>query len=165
MNEQESKVEGRRRHNPATRYSNSRHKPCVWESYKVKDSEVGKYVREDITYPSDTQWDWSRIFDAVRDDEGVTRLMPKKNNRLRGLDKPFDTLLDDWEEGLKAFADRHDAQIERFPLTSGRFEYEVYRKYINSDGDRDKEVLFTFTSPKSIYVRRRRKKFNKRTKA
>lgn len=153
----ETQVAAQRMHNRATKGNNTRNRPCVWETRRIKDDD-GKYRTDVVEYDSKTKWDWSKIYDAATDQNGVTRLVRKRRDKQPPLYEPFDTLLEDWEEGIRNYAMEWDAQIDRIQLDNGWFRYIVYQKV-----ERTVFTLLTVESPKNIHFGGR-KKFRKRRK-
>lgn len=153
----EAQAATQRTHNRATKGNNSRNRPLVWDRRLVKEDD-GTYTKDVVEYDSKTQWDWMKIYDAATDQQGVTRLVRKKREKQPPLYEPYDTLLEDWEEGIRAFALDWGAQIDRAQLDNGWFRYTVYQK-----AGENTFTLLTVDSPKNIHFGGR-KKFRKRRK-
>lgn len=151
----DAKTENQQRHIRATRYTCSKRRHFVWESVQ-KNGDV-----HEVTYPYNTQWDWSLTHDAVKLEDGITKLMIKKPRP--NLWEPFDRLMDDWTDNLMGFVEYHKAKVNREILDNGRFRYIVYVNYIDGSAPKGKarEVLLTVESSKNLNFgssRRRRKK-------
>jgi hypothetical protein len=152
----EGTAKDQQRHNRATRYSCSKNRPIVWDRAVMQDGDI-----YEVLLPPNTQWDWSRTHDAVTVDDGTTKLMPKKQPNLY---EPFDTLLDDFGDNLRGFAEFHKAKIERDVVREGYFKYTVYREIVDHMRPKGKgrETLLTVDSSQNLNVgsprRRRRRK-------
>jgi len=167
----EAQIKGQKRHNKANRGINTKRRPILWETReRVKKDKDGNEVIEqfDVTYPPNILWDWSRIYDAVTDDEGITRLVRRKPEKQKPLPAPLDTLLDDtWEEDLQAYADDHNAGVSKTPVGGGRFTHEVWREeYSPITGKNERRVLLTVAGARSTKVptTKKRKKFSRKRK-
>ena len=153
----ESEAKGQKTHNRATRGINTSRRPCVWETRqeKYKDSDGNDAVRTvNVNYPNNTQWDWSLMYDAVPDEDGVMRLMRRKPEKQKPLHVPFNELLNDsWEEDLAQYAEEKSAGINRTPLGAGRFQFEVFREEYNPmTSKNERKVLLTVDSPRNMHV-------------
>lgn len=167
----EAQAKAQKRHNRGTRGINTKRRPCVWDTRQeiYKDSDGNEKERTvKVTYPPYLQWDWSRIYDAVVDDEGRTRLMRRKPDKQKPLPSPLDTLLEDtWETDLNDYAERHKAKVERTPIGDGIFRYEVWRNEINKRTNKpERKVILAVDSPRSkaTLVKKKKRKFSKRKK-
>lgn len=145
-----------RRHNRATKGNNSTNRPCIWDVRLIKDDDG--YHKETVEYENKTQWDWSMIYDSVTGQDGVARLIRKKRDKQQPLHEPYNTLLEDWEDGIRAYAMEWNAQIDRIQLDNGWFRYVVFQK-----NEGEEFVLLTIDSPKNIHFGGR-KKFRKKNK-
>jgi hypothetical protein len=155
-------------HNRATRGINTTRKQIVWDTkqevYKDKDGKE-KVRTVDIAYPPNLQWDWSRIYDVVNNDEGVAVLMRRKPEKQKPLPAPLDTLLEDtWELELAEYASENDAKVERTPLGDGRIRHDVWRNEIDPRTLKEKrrKVIFSITSSRKVRIPKRKGKFRKK---
>jgi len=154
-------------HNRATRGVNTKRRACVWETRQenCKDKDGNPAVKTvKVTYPNNTQWDWTLLYDAVPDEEGVTRLMRRKPEKQKPLPAPFNELLNDnWDEDLAQYAEEQHAGIDKSSIGGGRFRFEVFREeYDRQTGKNRKKVLLTMDSPRNTYVPKSKKGFRKK---
>lgn len=163
----EAQANTQKRHNRATRGCNTKRRPCVWETRQevYKDEDGNEKTRTiKITYPNNLLWDWSRIYDAVVDNDGVTKLMRRKPAKQKPLPAPLDTLLDDaWEDDLKAYAEEQESAVDRTILGDGRFRYEVWREESSKwTGKPERRVILSVDSSRSVHVKKKKKFSRKR---
>lgn len=150
-------------HNRATRFSNTKNRQIIWDKKKRK-KENGLEDTYLVTYPPNTQWDWSKIYDAAPDQDGTMRLVRKKSDKQPPLYEPYDMLLEDWEDGIRGYAEQYvNAKIEREQLSNGRFIYTVFQKVKDNKNKEVKLTLLTIESPRNIHFGGN-KKFRKRRK-
>lgn len=156
-----SQEANQRRHSRATRGSNSTNRPIIWEHRRMKTKQG--FVDDIVEYPSNTMWDWSLIYDAVTDPyTEKTKLIRKKSDKQKPLYEPFDTLLENWEDGLRSYAFHNSAEIHRNQLPDGRYEYTVWKLAWNRlKGEDEKKVLLTVTSQQNCHFGKK-KKFRKK---
>lgn len=156
-------------HNSATRGINTKRKLILWERREVvkksKDeggAETIEYV--DVKYPPNMMWDWTRIYDAVSNNEGVTRLMKRKSDRQKPLQAPLDSLLNNsLDEDIVGYAEEHNARVVRTPLGDGRFRFEVVTEQADFHTNKNKTVvLLTVDGARGTSVPIKRKKFSRK---
>jgi len=118
-----------RKHNPKTRYYNSKHKPVVWGTAVKTVKRKGKLseVEYDVTVPYDQLYDPDV---AEKADAGRAQY-------------PFDTLSLNWlEEAIHWAADK-GYKISREELAPGYFRYTAVNTWT-------KKVELTVDSPRNM---------------
>jgi hypothetical protein len=136
MKEVIEKKPGRRRHNPLTRWSNSKHKGSLWS---IRRETVKRRNQPD------------RI-------ENVEYYVPHGllyDPNITGGPEPFDTFKLDWKEELQHYAVNNEAKLRVQPLPNGEYVYRVYKEGESKD-DPD-HVLVEVVSQTKMLLKKRKK--------
>tara|TARA_R100001244_G_scaffold128115_1_gene98972 strand:- start:881 stop:1420 length:540 start_codon:yes stop_codon:yes gene_type:complete len=157
-------------HNRATRGVNTSRRLCVWgyeERVTGKDAEGNALTKKvKITYPQNTMWDWTRIYDAVPGNDGVLRLMRRKSEKQKPLQAPFDRLLDDTlDDDIRGYAEDHSAGVERTSIGDGRFQSEVFmEEFCLLTNKKKKRIMLTVVSSSNAHFQKPKnnKKFSRK---
>lgn len=127
----------RRKHNPLTRWTNSRKKGVLWSIRRETIKRRGQpksvetveyYVPHGLLY----------------------------NPEITGGPEPFDTIKLAWKEELQHFVANKDAKLRVLPLTNGDYLYRVFKG--GKSKDDPEEVLLEVISGSKLTLKKGRRK-------